>query len=58
MSKITVREWIEKFNEIFDRIRNRIWIPISDTELVEMIVIANMNGTIDDEEKELLLEMI
>ena len=40
------------FDEIFDRIRNRTWIPISDTELVDMIVNANMNGTIDDEEKE------
>ena len=35
------------------------YIPmISDTELVDMIVNANMNGTIDDEEKELLLEMV
>ena len=46
------------FDEIFDRIGNRTWIPISDTELVDMIVNANMNGTIDDEEKELLLEMV
>lgn len=46
------------FDEIFDRIRNRTWIPIFDTELVDMIVNANMNGTIDDEEKELLLEMV
>lgn len=46
------------FDEIFDRIRNRTWIPISDTELVDMIVNANMNGTIDDEEKDLLLEMV
>ena len=45
-------------DEIFDRIRNRTWIPISDTELVDMIVNANMNGTIDDEEKDLLLEMV
>ncbi|WP_182426983.1 hypothetical protein [Clostridium sp. AF34-10BH] len=46
------------FDEIFDKIRNRTWIPISDTELVNMIVNANMNGTIDDEEKDLLLEMV
>lgn len=46
------------FDEIFDKIRNRTWIPISDTELVDMIVNANMNGTIDDEEKDLLLEMV
>ena len=46
------------FDEIFDRIRNRTWIQISDTELVDMIVNANMNGTIDDEEKDLLLEMV
>ena len=46
------------FHEIFDRIRNRIWIPISDAELVDMIVEAHMKGTIDNEEKELLLEMV
>ena len=46
------------FDEIFDKIRNRTLIPISDTELVDMIVNANMKGTIDDEEKDLLLEMV
>lgn len=26
------------FDEIFDRIRNRTWIPISDTELVGLMM--------------------
>ena len=40
------------FDEIFDKIRNRTWIPISDTELVDMIVNANMNGTLENNDKE------
>lgn len=46
------------FNEIFDRLRNRIWIPISDEEMVDMIVNAHMSGTIDGEERELLLDLL
>lgn len=31
---------------------------MSDMEAVDMIVAANMDGNIDDEEKELLLELV
>lgn len=46
------------FNDIFERIRSRIWISISDTELVDMILNAYDAGNIDEEEKELLLNMV
>ena len=39
------------FDEIFDKIRNRTWMPISDSELVDMIVNANMNGTLENNDK-------
>lgn len=46
------------FNDIFERIRSRIWISISDTELVDMILNAYDAGNIDEEEKGLLLNMV
>jgi len=46
------------FDEIFERLKNRIWLPMSETEAVDMIVKSHMNGDIDDEEKELLLDLV
>lgn len=46
------------FDEIFDRLKNRIWLPMADMGAVDMIVKAHMNGDIDDEEKELLLDLV
>lgn len=46
------------FNSIFQRLHNRIWNPLSDTDAVDMIVEAYMNGNIDDEEKEMLLDLV
>lgn len=46
------------FDAIVDRLKNRIWIPMSDAEAVDMIIKANMDGSIDDEEKELLLDLV
>ena len=46
------------FDAIFNRIRNRVWVPISNEEMVDIIVNAYMSQIIDDEEKELLLDMV
>ena len=46
------------FNSIFERLRNRIWNPLSETDAVDMIVDSYMNGNIDDEEKEMLLDLV
>ncbi len=35
------------FDAIFDRLKNRIWIPMSDVEAVDMIAKANMDSNID-----------
>ena len=46
------------FNNIFDKLKNRIWTPTSDFEMVEMIEKAYISETIDDDEKELLLDLL
>lgn len=46
------------FDEIVERLKNRIWLPMSEADAVDMIVKANMNGNIDDEEKEMLLDLV
>lgn len=46
------------FDDIFARLKNRIWLPMSEMDAVDMIVEANLNGNIDDEEKEMLLDLV
>lgn len=48
------------FNNIFEELKARklSWCPMSDTDAVELIVNANMNGYIDDEEKDILLNFV
>lgn len=48
------------FNDIFEELKTRKseWFPMSDTDAVELIVNANMNGYINDEEKDVLLNFI
>lgn len=46
------------FDALFNRLKNRIWSPISDEEIVDMIIKAYMSKNINDEEKELLLDMV
>ena len=46
------------FDEIFERLRNRTWLPMADMDAVDMIVKSHMNGDIDDDEKELLLDLV
>ena len=46
------------FEAIFRRLRNRIWSPMSDMEAVDMIVEVHMKGNIDDDEKEMLLDLV
>lgn len=46
------------FDNIFDRLKNRIWMPMSDMDAVDMIINSYVDGNIDDEEKELLLDLV
>ncbi|MDE6053392.1 MAG: hypothetical protein K2G55_06475 [Lachnospiraceae bacterium] len=46
------------FDEIFDRLKNRVWIPMSNMDAVDMIINSYVDGNIDDEEKELLLDLV
>ncbi len=46
------------FNEILDRLKNRIWIPMSEAEAVDKISESFMNDEIDEEEKEMLLDLV
>lgn len=48
------------FDELFDMLKNRkqSHYPMSDTDAVDMIVKSYMDGNIDDEEKEMLLDLV
>ena len=48
------------FNELFDMLKNRKQnlYPISDTEAVDMIVDSYIDGDIDVEEKDALLDLV
>ena len=46
------------FDAIIERLKNRLWIPMSDTDAVDMIMESYMNGNIDEEEKEILLDLV
>lgn len=41
------------FDNILDRLRNRIWAPMSEMDAVDMIINSWVHEYIDDEEKEL-----
>ena len=47
-----------EFNDIFLRLRNRVWSPMSDMDAVDMIIESYMDGYIDDDEKEILLDLV
>lgn len=47
-----------EFDVIYERLKNRIWKPLSDAEAVDMIVESYMNEDIDNEEKEMLLDLV
>lgn len=47
-----------KFDNILDRLHNRIWAPMSDMDAVDMIINSYVHGYIDDEEKEMLLDLV
>lgn len=46
------------FDNILNRLDNRIWAPMSEMDAVDMIINSYLDGNIDDEEKELLLNMV
>lgn len=46
------------FDNILDRLHNRIWAPMSDMDAVDMIINSYVHGYIDDEEKEMLLDLV
>lgn len=46
------------FDNIVDAISSRIWFPMSEIEATDMIINSYVDGNIDDEEKELLLNWI
>ena len=48
------------FDELFDMLKNRkqSYYPMSDTEVVDIIVKSYMDGSIDDEEKEMLIDLV
>ena len=46
------------FEDIVDRLKNRAWIPMADMDAVDMIVDSYMDGIIDEDEKEMLLDLV
>lgn len=46
------------FDNIFDRLKNRGWSPMSDMDAVDMIIKSYIEGDIDEEEKDLLLDLV
>lgn len=46
------------FDNILDRLHNRIWAPMSKMDAVDMIINSYVDGYIDDEEKEMLLDLV
>ena len=48
------------FDELFDMLKNRkqSHYPMSDTDVVDIIVKSYTDGSIDDEEKEMLLDLV
>ena len=49
-----------EFDELFDMLkyRKQNLYPISDTDAVDMIVNSYVDGNIDDEEKDMLLDLV
>lgn len=46
------------FNDICERLKNRVWAPMDDGDAIDMIIDAYCNEEIDEDEKEMLLDLV